>query len=160
MEEEPRNIQAYKEQIDKARCWCAAEERCESGVRQKLVTWGAESADTDDIVAVLREEGYVDDMRYARAYCESKILHQHWGRQKVQYQLRMKGLQREAIAEGLDAIDEEQYMEMLQETAEKKLHTLGGNMSPDVRRKLMAFLASRGFTMSEINEVITKITKQ
>ena len=102
-------------------------------------------------------------MRYARAYCESKVLHQHWGRQKVLYQLRLKRLPREAIEEGMAAVDEEQYMEMLRETAEKKQRELSWKSeagSVEVRRKMMAFLASRGFTMSEINEVITKIKKQ
>ncbi len=155
--------QSYKAQLERARCWCAAEERCESGVREKLVVWGAGADDADEIVAVLREEGYLDDVRYARAYCESKMLHQHWGRQKVIYQLRLKRLPREAIEEGMAAVDEEQYMEMLREVAEKKLSAVGGERGPvgtDVRRKMMAFLSSRGFTMSEINEVITKITKQ
>lgn len=160
MNGEQDNRQEYKAQLDKARCWCAAEERCESAVRQKLAAWGVGSDDADDIMEALREEGYLDDVRYARAYCESKVLHQHWGRQKVLYQLRLKRLPREAIEEGMAVVDEEQYMEMLKETAEKKLHILGGNLTPEVRRKLMAFLASRGFTMSEINEVITKITKQ
>ena len=163
MAEDSRKSQSYKAQLDKARCWCAAEERCESGVREKLVAWGAGADDADEIVAALREEGYLDDVRYARAYCESKVLHQHWGRQKVLYQLRLKRLPREAIEEGMAAVDEEQYMEMLRETAEKKQRELSWKSeagSVEVRRKMMAFLASRGFTMSEINEVITKIKKQ
>lgn len=160
MAEDFHKSQSYKAQLERARCWCAAEERCESAVRQKLAAWGVGSDDADDIMEALREEGYVDDMRYSRAYCESKVLHQHWGRQKVQYQLRMKGIQRETIAEGLAAVDDEQYMEMLKETAERKLRELGGKLGVTEKRKLMAFLASRGFTMSEINEVITKITKQ
>ena len=35
-----------------------------------------------------------------------------------------------------------------------------GELGVTEKRKMMAFLASRGFTMSEINEVITKIKKQ
>ena len=158
--------QSYKAQLERARCWCAAEERCESGVREKLVAWGAGADDADEIVAELREEGYLDDVRYARAYCESKVLHQHWGRQKVLYQLRLKRLPREAIEEGMTAVDEEQYMEILEDTAARKLRELSGKsgvgserLEVGEKRKLMAFLASRGFTMSEINEVITKITK-
>jgi regulatory protein len=160
------NSQSYKAQLERARCWCATEERCESGVRDKLVAWGASAGDTDEIVAALREEGYLDEVRYARAYCESKVLHQHWGRQKVLYQLRLKRLPREAIEEGMAAVDEEQYMEMLKETVERKLRELSGKREEESgkldvteKRKLMAFLASRGFSMSEINEVITKITK-
>ena len=160
MEEDCRNDKTYKAQLERARVWCAAEERCGSGVREKLAAWGADSVDIDDIIASLTEEGYLDDVRYARAYCESKTLRQHWGRKKVQYQLRLKGVPREAIEEGMAAVDEEQYMEMLRGTAEKKWREVGGERSADARRKVMAFLASRGFTMSEINEVITKITKQ
>ena len=167
MAEKIRKSQSYKAQLDKARCWCAAEERCESGVREKLVAWGADADDADEIVAALREEGYLDDVRYARAYCESKVLHQHWGRQKVLYQLRLKRLPREAIEEGMAAVDEDQYMEMLKETAARKLRELSGKCEEGSgkwevaeKRKVMAFLASRGFTMSEINEVITKIKKQ
>lgn len=159
--------QNYKAQLERARCWCAAEERCESGVREKLVAWGASADERDEIVARLKKESYLDDARYARAYCESKVLHLHWGRQKVLYQLRLKRLPREAIDEGMAAVDEEQYREMLRETAEKKLRELGGKcevgsgeLEVAVKRKLSAFLASRGFTMSEINEVITNITKQ
>lgn len=161
------NSQSYKAQLDRARGWCAAEERCESGVRDKLVAWGASADDANEIVAALRVEGYLDDVRYARAYCESKVLHQHWGRQKVLYQLRLKRLPREAIEQGMSVVDEEQYMEILEETATRKLRELSGKCEAEgekwdvaEKRKLMAFLASRGFTMSEINEVITKITKQ
>ena len=174
MDEGCRNSQAYKAQLERARRWCAAEERCESGVREKLAAWGTGRADADDIIASLVEEGYLDDVRYARDYCESKVLHQHWGRQKVCYQLRLKRLSREAIEEGMAAVDEERYMEMLREVAEKKWEAESGKRSvgsgesgvesrewvTDVKRKVMAFLASRGFTMSEINETITNITKR
>lgn len=165
MEEESRNSQAYKAQLERARRWCAAEERCESGVREKLAAWGAGSGDADGIVASLTEEGYLDDGRYARAYCESKVLRQHWGRQKVCYQLRLKRLPREAIEAGMAAVDDERYMEMLREVAERKWHEesakRGGESDEwEVKRRVMSFLASRGFTMSEINETITNITRQ
>ena len=165
MEKESRNSQAYKAQLERARRWCAAEERCESGVREKLAAWGAGSGDADDIVASLTEEGYLDDGRYARAYCESKVLRQHWGRQKVCYQLRLKRLPREAIEAGMAAVDDERYMEMLREVAERKWHEESGKRGGEsdeweVKRRVMSFLASRGFTMSEINETITNITRQ
>lgn len=167
MDGEGHNNQVYKAQLERARGWCAAEERCESGVREKLVAWGVSMEDVDGIVATLRQEGFVDDVRYARAYCDSKVLRQRWGRQKVVYQLRLKRLSREAIEEGLSAVDKDEYMKMLEETAIRKLEELSGKCEEGseqweagLKRKVMAFLTSRGFTMNEINEVITKITKQ
>ena len=93
--------------LERARRYCSLAEQCEDAVRQKLVTWGATPAQSDEVVKSLYEEKYLDDFRYARAYCESKILHQHWGRQKVLYQLRLKHLSRAAVDAGMAAVSEE-----------------------------------------------------
>ena len=159
MNDHKKNTDPNYALLDRARRYCAMSEQCESGIRQKLIGWGAGSADVDPIINRLRDENYLDDERYARAYCESKLLRQHWGRQKVLYQLRMKHLPKEAIDNGMAAISDEAYMAMLAETAEKKLAELGGSDTPDVQRRLLSFLISRGFTINEINN-ITKNTIQ
>ncbi|MBP3764143.1 MAG: RecX family transcriptional regulator [Bacteroidales bacterium] len=141
---------------DRARRYCSISEQCEDAVRQKLVAWGATSLESDTVVERLSEEGYLDNERYARAYCESKILTQHWGRQKVIYQLRLKRLPRQTIETALAAVGEEQYSEALQQAAQKKWSELGDKVSDTFQRKqkLTAFLAAKGFTLSEINQVI------
>ncbi|MBQ9418642.1 MAG: RecX family transcriptional regulator [Bacteroidales bacterium] len=136
--------------LDKARRYCAYAEQCESAVRQKLASWGATANESSSIIEQLRAERYLDDERYARAYCESKLLHQHWGRMKVAYQLRIKQLPREVIDGALNAIDEDAYLQMLQEVAARKRKELGED--PQADRKLISFLAARGFTASEINQ--------
>ncbi len=146
--------------LDRARRYCALAEQCESGVRQKLVTWGAGTDDANAVVENLRSEGYLDDKRYARAYCESKMLQQGWGRQKVLYQLRLKHLPKEAIDSGVAAVDEDRYQEVLREVTERKMRELGPDFTPDNQRKLVSFLTSRGFTFGEINKVITNILEQ
>ncbi len=143
--------------LDRARRYCALSEQCESGVRQKLIAWGAAPAEIEQIITRLRAEDYLNDKRYARAYVESKILQQHWGRQKVLYQLRLKHLSKESVAESMGLVDDETYFGILRDEAAKKLHTLGGGFTPDNQRRLTAFLVSRGFTLPEINRVISNI---
>lgn len=138
--------------LDRARRYCALDEQCESSVRQKLIVWGAHPTDVDPIVGTLRAEGYLDDMRYARAYCESKMLGQHWSRQKTIYQLRLKHLPKEAIDSGLAAVSDESYMEMLRALAAKRTAELAESDAIDADRKLVSFLLGRGFTMDEINK--------
>jgi regulatory protein len=145
--------------LDRARRYCALAEQCESGVRQKLVTWGAGADEANGVVDRLRAEGYLDDKRYARAYCESKILQQGWGRQKVLYQLRLKHLPKDAIDAAMGSVDEEAYLGVLASVAERKKQELGGD-GPEQQRKLMSFLTSRGFTFGEINKVITNTLEQ
>lgn len=143
--------------LDKARRYCAMAEQCEDAVRQKLVTWGAAPSESDIVVAQLYKGGYLNDERYARAYCESKIIHQHWGRQKVLYQLRLKHLPRQAVDAGMAAISEESYFAALETSARKKHEELQRSIDDPhlLRQKLTAFLVSRGFTLNEINQVIT-----
>ena len=140
--------------LDRARRYCALSEQCESGVRQKLISWGATSDEVPLIVDRLRNEDYLNDVRYARAYCEGKLLHQYWGRQKVLYHLRTKHLPKEAIEEGMAVVDDETYYSILNDETDKKLRLLGGEMTPEVRRKMVSFLASRGYSTSDINRVL------
>ena len=148
------NDDQAKALLDRARRYCALSEQCESGVRQKLIVWGASPDMVAPIINRLRAEDYLDDERYARIYCESKIVQQHWGRQKVLYQLRLKHLPKGAIDKGMAAVSEEVYMHVLSEVAERKRAELGGIEADS--RKLMSFLASRGFSLNEINKVINQ----
>lgn len=145
--------------LDRARRYCALAEQCEDAVRQKLVTWGASPSDSDVIVTALQREGYLDNERYAKAFCESKILTQHWGRQKVLYQLRLKHLPREAVDRGMAAVSEEAYMAVLAEVAEKKRLELDQKTDDPyvLRQKLVASLVNKGFLLPEINQVISNI---
>lgn len=147
--------------LDRARHYCALAEQCEDAVRQKLVTWGASPSDSDVIVAALQKEGYLDNERYARAFCESKILTQHWGRQKVLYQLRLKHLPREAVDRGIASVSNEAYMAVLAETAEKKRQELEQKTDDPfvLRQKLIAALVNKGFTLPEINQVINNFSE-
>ena len=154
--------------LDRARRYCSLSEQCEDAVRQKLVTWGATPAESDQVTSILYKEGYIDDVRYARAYCESKILHQHWGRQKVLYQLRLKHLPRQAVDAGMAAVSDDDYRAALTTVAKKKYleltqsSGLAAPQEPDhvTIQKLMAFLASRGFTSDEIRQVTSNINNE
>lgn len=151
----PHNDDSLRAFLDRARRYCALAEQCEDAVRQKLVTWGATPAQSDEVVKKLYDEDYLDDVRYARAYCESKILHQQWGRQKVLYQLRLKHLPRAAVDAGMASIPEESYQAILAQVAEKKLAELRQHSEDPflLRQKLTAFLISRGFSLPEINKL-------
>ena len=70
------------------------------------------------------------------------------------YHLRAKHLPKEAIEEGMAVVDDETYYRILNAEAEKKLRILGGEMTPEVRRKMLSFLVSRGYSTSDINRVL------
>lgn len=146
--------EATRALLDRARRYCAHSEQCESGMRQKLITWGAPSTVLDAIISRLRADDYINDFRYAAAYCRGKLVGQRWGRQKVLYQLRAKHLPKDAIEAGMAQVDDETYFAIMNDEAAKKLRQLGGGSTPDNRRRLVSFLVSRGYTPSEIARLV------
>ncbi len=130
--------------LNKARMFCAGVEQCRSSVARKLVSWGVDMNESDKILCALVDEGYIDERRYACAYCESKLLRAGWGERKVRYELRMKHLSVPDIDAGIASVDLEAREEAMRKVAEKKLATLHGD-SETVQRKLMAFMIQRGY---------------
>ena len=143
--------------LGRARAYCASAEQCTPAVRRKLRDWGADAGTAELVVDRLCEEGYVDDVRFARAYCESKMLRSGWGRLKVMHQLAMKGLPREAVNAGMEAVDDEAYMSALEEATRKKAATIRESDPAVRRRKLAVFLAQRGYTMEEVEVMLRKL---
>jgi len=130
--------------LNRARAFCAGDEQCRSSVARKLVSWGVDMNESDAILNRLVSDGYIDERRYACAYCESKLLRAGWGERKVRYELRMKHLSAADIDAGIASVDEEAREEAMRRVAEKKLATLHGD-SETMQRKLMAFMIQRGF---------------
>lgn len=131
--------------LNRLAAWCARGERCESDVRRKLMQWEVSAEQARQIVARLRREGYLDDCRYARAFCHDKHAYSHWGRVKIASHLRAKGLPREVIDEALEHIADEGYDTALLAALRRKASSCVGK-PPHLRRAaLLRLAASRGF---------------
>jgi regulatory protein len=148
---------ADKAFVSKAEQYCAASEQCRTSVKEKLLAWGADRELAGRIVEYLVANEYIDEARYCRIYCESKLHLQKWGRIKINYMLRNKRIDNRIIANALQEIDSTQYTETLRSLAESKMRTLHDSDPVKLRSKLSSFLASHGFEMSEIQTVVQNI---
>ncbi|MBO4307400.1 MAG: RecX family transcriptional regulator [Bacteroidales bacterium] len=139
--------------LAKAEQYCAQNEQCRHGVTEKLRAWGADKELTEKIVEILTEEGFIDEERYCRLYCDSKLRLNKWGRIKIAYQLRAKQIDNETIEDALHQIDESEYRNILEQLAKSKLKTIHDDDPRRKEAKLMTFLASHGFEKNEIYQV-------
>lgn len=124
---------------------CSGSEHCSSQIREKLLSWEASEEDADEIVRRLTDEKFIDDRRFARAYCHDKFSYSRWGRVKIRQMLRHWNLGEEEIAEGLAVIPDEEYMETLSELLRKKDRTLRDSDPYQRKGKLVRHLVSKGF---------------
>ncbi len=143
--------------LNKAATYASRCEHCESEVREKLLIWGGTSEETDEIIAYLIEERYIDNQRYANSYAKDKFRFNHWGRYKISMMLRSKDIESEFIEEALGQIDDEEYLEKLQQILKDKLRSLKYSSEYEKKGKLFKFAQSRGFESGAISKVIDSI---
>ena len=137
---------------------CARCEHAEGDLRKKLRDWGIASRDADAIISHLKQERYLDNERFARAYCRDKLRFNGWGRIKITFMLKGKGIEQEFIDAALAEIDEDQYISILNEALEAKARTLSDKDPQQARAALLRFAASRGFEPSLIFPAIEHLT--
>ena len=143
--------------LNKAATYASRCEHCESEVREKLLDWGGTCEETDEIIAYLIGERYIDNQRYANSYAKDKFRFNHWGKYKISMMLRSKNIESEFIEEALNQIDNEEYLEKLQQILRDKLRSLKYSSEYEKKGKLFKFAQSRGFESSAISKVIDLI---
>ncbi len=143
--------------VTKAEQYCATGEQCRSAVRDKLLTWGAGQELRERIVDYLTENDFINEERYCRIYCDSKMHLQKWGRVKIAYQLRSKRIDNTTINKALQEINEEEYQETLTNLTKNKNNSITEPDNKKRRAKLMSFLSSHGFTISEIENAVADL---
>ena len=141
--------------LQKAGSFCAYQERTQQEVREKLRTWGADADETEEVIAYLITENYLNESRFARQYAGGKFRVKRWGRRKIRYALRGKGLSERCIEEALAEISQEEYMDTLALLVSREMDKLKGLDNPLLRKKkVMDYLVLKGFEAELVRETV------
>ena len=142
------------EALNKAAAYCTLCERCISEVSTKLTAWGVPHGEQEKIITRLIYEKFIDEERYCRAFVNDKVKFNRWGCIKITAALREKHLPQEHIKEALESIDQEIYLQSLQETIDIKRRELKGKDDFATQQKIIRHAASRGYEPSLIISTI------
>ncbi len=133
------------EALQRARKYCAYQERSHSEVRNKLLQWGQKGLDLEEIIVKLIEENYLNEERFAKAYSGGKFRMKGWGRNKIIQQLHAKKISDYNINQALKEIDDTEYKKTLKRIIQKKTVTLKGLTSFEKKNKLARHLITKGY---------------
>ena len=148
-----------KEQaIMKLRQYCAYQERSHSEVKQKLWDLGVWRSEHEEIIASLIEDDYLNEERFAKAFVGGKFRMKDWGRKKIYYGLKEKGISDYLIKRAMKEIDEEAYRKTLQDLAEKKFASLKGEQYLVRKKKTMDYLLQKGYEPELITGVVNSFS--
>jgi regulatory protein len=149
-----------KEQaIMKLRQYCAYQERSHTEVVQKLWELGVMRSEHDAIVASLIEDDYLNEERFAKAFVGGKFRMKDWGRKKIYYGLKEKGIGDYLIKRAMKEIDEDVYRKTLADLAQKKFDSLKDEQYLLRKKKTTDFLLQKGYEPELISAVINSFGK-
>lgn len=144
--------------MNRAAALCARSERAPAEIREKLRQWGLSTSDTSQILRQLTEQGFLNEDRYARAFAKDRFTFNGWGKIKIAYQLRQKGIPDDIIDEAMMVIDDEQYRERLIGLLRDKWQAVKGREPRAAWAAMMRFAASRGFETAIAGECVKQVT--
>lgn len=144
-----------KEQaLQKAKHFCAYQERCHIEVKEKLFSLGINNIDRDLIISTLIEENYVNEERFAIQYAGGKFRINHWGKNKIRNSLKGKLVSEYCISKALNSIDNDHYDRTLRNLATKKYSSLSDSREYIRKKKTIDYLLQKGYEAELVYQVV------
>lgn len=149
-----------KEQAwQKIKHYCAYQERSHSEVKNKLYGFGLYKSEVEEMLSKAIEEDYLNEERFAELFAGGKFRMKSWGKVKIIYELRQKGVSSYNINRGLKAIPDADYRSTLQKLAEHKWQQLEGEHPISRQAKTTSYLMQKGYELPLIQQTIQGIKK-
>ncbi len=146
-----------KQAFSKMARLCSRSEQCSADIRKKLVAFELSEEAVDEIIIELKNEKYLDNERYAKAYVKDKFKFNKWGRIKIRYNLRMKGISENNIQTALDEIDGEKYKTVLIKIMKAKAKTIKKKSNFEKMGSIIRFAQTRGFEPELIHRYMNSV---
>lgn len=145
--------------FQKARHYCAYQERCHQEVKEKLYSFGLFKSEVEELISKLIEENYLNEERFAIQFAGGKFRMRQWGRIKIKYALKQKQVSEYCIKKGLKEIDEEDYQATLSRLAEKKWEAVSKESGSrfEWMAKTTDYLLNKGYESELIKAAIASL---
>ncbi len=135
--QQPKKTYTLQEATKKLEAYCAYQERSHQEVRQKLETMHMIPEAIDVIIIHLLEHNFLNEERFAKAYVSGKFNIKKWGKSRLTYQLKQKGVSKTNINQAIEAISDKEYIEVFNDLTQKKAFSI---KEPDKLKKKRKFI--------------------
>ena len=143
-----------EEGLERAYRYCSMAEHCRSEVKAMLERHKLDGVSVSHIFDKLEKEQYIDESRYAKAFVHDKLRFARWGRVKISYFLRQKGIPASVIEDAVSSIDPEEYDDIVVSLADSFSRSIKGSTDYERKMYLMKRICSRGFEPSLVNRLL------
>ena len=141
-------------ELEKLQRFCAYQERCHSDVLKKIKSLGIHASKTDHYIQELCDLGFLNENRFVESFINGKIQQKKWGKKKITFHLKQKGIDSNLIKFWIDQIDDKTYQEQLKKLFERKKLELERETNQFKKnQKIYRFLIQKGFDSEDIKKL-------
>ena len=139
----------------------AAKPRAIAELRERLLErQGVTDELVDEVIARLKEYGYLDDERYALSYASLKVKQRPIGRRRLQQDLKMKQVPGAVADAALNLVyAETSEAELIDRAIEKRIRLRGQPKTRLEAKSLFDHLLRQGFAFELVSEKVRRIAK-
>jgi len=139
----------------------AAKPRSVAELRERLLQGRhANKSIVEEVIARLREYGYLDDQHFALSFASHKVKQKPTGRRRLERDLMMKKVDRAVAEEALDLVfAETPEAELIDRAIEKRIRLRGRPQNRAEAKSLFDHLLRQGFPFDLVGDKIRAISR-
>ena len=142
--------------LEKMRSYCMYQERCIQEVKKKLTRLQVVPKTKSKIINHLIDDDYLNEVRFTKSFIQGKLRIKKWGRIKLNYELKIRGVKKFIIDQEINKIAKEDYYDYFNEFSNNKIKTLKGSKEQK-KRSFINYFTYRGWENNLIYEKLNEI---
>jgi regulatory protein len=147
----------FQKLLDKAYRVLSLRPRSEKEIQDYLAKKGATSGVSRKIIKKLKKLDYLNDQEFSHWWIGQRSTFRPRGKMALRLELRQKGIKKEIVDKAVEKVDE---LSLARKATQKKLKAYQKLTPQELRNKLSAYLARRGFSWSTIKSIIDQYSKK
>jgi regulatory protein len=138
--------------------YCAYQERCHKEVEEKLRSLGAVPAMRDKVISHLITNNYLNETRFTEVFNLGKFRIKKWGKNRIQQELKRRGISDWNIRHALHQIPSEDYHATFEDLVTQLQQKYEGVSSPQLKKKkIHDALLYRGWETTLIFDALREV---
>jgi len=142
--------------VEKIQSYCRYQERCTKEVRKKLYTLKTSTDSIEKIISFLTNNDFLNDERFAQFFIQGKLRIKKWGKIKLKYELKSRGINNQIIDTFLKNISDDEYASYFEEFSSNKIKFLKGTLDQK-KRSFINYFTYRGWENDLIYQKLSDI---
>lgn len=149
----PTEDNFQKSALNKIINYCNYRDRSTKEIKIKLLNLNYSIEIIDSAISQAIELRIVDNFRFSKSFSRGKNQKNRWGKIKIAYELKNKGLNDKEITFGLESIGEKSYYKILM----KSIEVYKRKSKNFEKNKLIKHLINKGYEIALVISTIKKL---